>query len=63
MRRAPHEGLQAAPLAAEGNQRVVPTVTAAQAQEEADRARDEGRAMTLDEAFDYAPAGLPPADD
>jgi predicted ATPase/DNA-binding winged helix-turn-helix (wHTH) protein len=30
--------------------------------EEARRVRDEGRAMTLDEAFDYALAGLPPAD-
>ena len=37
-------------------------VRAALGPEEAHRARDEGRAMTLDEAFDYALAGLPPAD-
>ena len=37
-------------------------VRAALGPEEARRARDEGRAMTLDEAFDYALAGLPPAD-
>lgn len=37
-------------------------VRAALGLEEAHRARDEGRAMTLDEAFDYALAGLPPAD-
>jgi hypothetical protein len=37
-------------------------VRAALGPEEAHRARDEGRAMTLDEAFDYALSGLPPAD-
>jgi predicted ATPase/DNA-binding winged helix-turn-helix (wHTH) protein len=36
-------------------------VRAALGPEQAHRARDEGRAMTLDEAFDYALAGLPPA--
>jgi hypothetical protein len=37
-------------------------VRAALGPDEAHRARDEGRAMTLDEAFDYTLAGLPPAD-
>ena len=42
--------------------RYMPLVRDALGTDEAHLARDEGRAMTLDEAFDYALAGLPPAD-
>jgi predicted ATPase/DNA-binding winged helix-turn-helix (wHTH) protein len=40
----------------------MPKLRAALGPAEARQARDEGRAMTLDEAFDYALAGLPPAE-
>ena len=51
MRRAPHEGLQAAPLAAERDQLVVAAVAAAQAQEAVgqDAALQEGVELVLDE--------------
>jgi hypothetical protein len=40
----------------------LPQARATLGPDEARRARDEGRAMTLDEAFDYALAGLPAGD-
>lgn len=39
-----------------------PLIRAALGTDESRRARDEGRAMTLDDAFDYALAGLAPAE-
>ena len=51
MRRAPHDGLQAAPLAAEGEQLVMAAVSAAQAQETVgqDAALEESVELVLDE--------------
>jgi hypothetical protein len=51
MRRAPHDGLQAAALAAEGDQFVVGAVAAAQAQEAVgkDAAFEEGVELIFDE--------------